>query len=121
MEFSNKLRERTGMDPETEKICFYTFEEEDYEYQEELEYVELDKSMDQQKNTKQLYMDEDYTEEKELLEAENLAIKKKTLNKRASKRPVERAKETLDVEPISQVDLVRDGEVNESNDIDDPW
>ena len=77
--------------------------------------------MDKQKNKKQLYMDEELPEEKELLESENLAIKKKTLNKRASKRPVERAKETLDVEPISQLDLAQDGEVNDSNDIDDPW
>ena len=96
-------------------------EEEGYEYQEELEYVELDKSLDKEKNTKQLYMDEEYPEEKELLEAENLPIKKKTVNKRASKRPVERAKETLDVEPISQLDLAQEEEVNESIDIDDPW
>ena len=41
--------------------------------------------------------------------------------KLASKRPVQRAKETLDIEPLDEKRLFSDNGESEKFEIDDPW
>ena len=48
-------------------------------------------------------------------------LKKQTSSKPASKRPIQRAKETLDIEPLEEKKLVIDNNNSESFEIDDPW
>ena len=109
------------LEASTNQQEFVEEQDEGYETQEELEYVELSQTIDQQKNKKQLYMDDDYQEDNQFHEDEDLTINKNKLNNRASKRPIERSNETLDVEPIPQVDFAREIEGKDSIEIDDPW
>ena len=100
------------------------FDEEDYE--DELEYVELDNSNDQIKNTKQLYLEEDYEDELEYETSDdknniNLVDKTKVKANLASKRPIQRAKETLDIEPLEKKKLPSENKKSEIIEIDDPW
>ena len=39
----------------------------------------------------------------------------------ASKRPIQNATETLDIEPLEEQDLVQDNKKSEKFEIDDPW
>jgi len=39
----------------------------------------------------------------------------------ASKRPIQNAKETLDIEPLGENNLVADNNKSENFEIDDPW
>jgi len=39
----------------------------------------------------------------------------------ASKRPIQNAKETLDIEPLDEQNLVRENKESENFEIDDPW
>ena len=66
-------------------------------------------------------MNDEYQEENVLKEEENQKKQLRTPPNRASKRPVERTKEALDVEPISEEVLKRDLQTKESIEIDDPW
>ena len=52
---------------------------------------------------------------------DELQVKKELRSNRASKRPVERAKEPLDIEPLEDKKLVIDNKQLESFEIDDPW
>ena len=103
----------------------------DSDYEDELEYVELQTSKAKINNKKQLYMENEYAEESEFqLNEENeinqentqeLLVKKDSKSNRASKRPIERVKEPIDIEPIEDKKLVIDNQQIESNEIDDPW
>ena len=99
----------------------YEEEVEEEEYEEELEYVEVDQSYDQSKNKKQLYLDDNFTESGDFMEDQEVFSDQKRVNKRASKRPIERSKETLDIEPISKIDASEDTKQSDSFEIDDPW
>ena len=39
----------------------------------------------------------------------------------ASKRPIQNATETLDIEPLDEQNLVQDNKKSEKFEIDDPW
>ena len=39
----------------------------------------------------------------------------------ASKRPIQSSKETLDIEPLDENNLVKDNKKSEKFEIDDPW
>ena len=39
----------------------------------------------------------------------------------ASKRPIQKATETLDIEPLDEQNLVKDNKTSEKFEIDDPW
>ena len=110
------------------------FEEEindENDYLEELEYVEVESSKEEIKNKKQLYLDNDYSESIEyetkrnnLVEEENtrdLKFQNQSRSNLASKRPIQRAKETLDIEPLDEKNLVSDNTKLEKPEIDDPW
>ena len=104
---------------------------EENNFEEELEYVELESSKEELKNKKQLYLENDYSEEKDdqtrnedqILEDNNLDLKSQfqSKTKLASKRPVQRAKDTLDIEPLELQNDFSEKNESEKFEIDDPW
>jgi len=106
------------------------FEQDDYEDDEELEYVEIENSSEEINNRKKLYMENDYSSQNENLnnvnhidEEKNIDLKQKQKSNTnlASKRPIQNAKETLDIEPVDEKNLVKDNKKSEKFEIDDPW
>ena len=107
-------------------------EEDDYEddYEDELEYVEIKGSEEEINNRKKLYMDNDYSDQIEyqnsinqIDEKNNIDFKQKkqSTTNLASKRPIQNATETLDIEPLDEQNLVQDNKKSENFEIDDPW
>jgi len=105
------------------------FEQDDYD-DEELEYVEIENSSEEINNRKKLYMENDYSSQNENLnkvnqidEEKNIDLKQKQKSNTnlASKRPIQNAKETLDIEPVDEKNLVKDNKKSENFEIDDPW
>ena len=106
------------------------FEQDDYEDDEELEYVEIENSSEEINNRKKLYMENDYNTQNENLnnvnqidEEKNIDLKQrqKSNSNLASKRPIQDAIETLDIEPVEENNLVKDNKKLENFEIDDPW
>jgi len=104
--------------------------EDDYEddYEDELEYVEIKGSSEEINNRKKLYMDNDDSEQIEnqknqIDEKNNIDFKQKkqSTTNLASKRPIQNATETLDIEPLDEKNLVQDNKKSEKFEIDDPW
>ena len=103
-------------------------EEEEYEeeeYEEELEYVEIETTKEKINNKKQLYLDNDsyeqldnQTDEENTIE---FAVKRPSISNRASKRPIQRSQEPLDIEPVEEKKTVIENPQSESVEIDDPW
>ena len=107
-------------------------EQDDYEddYEDELEYVEIKGSSEEIRNSKKLYMDNDYSDQIEnqstgnqIDEEKNIDFKqqKQSTTNLASKRPIQNSIETLDIEPIDEKNLVQDNKKSEKFEIDDPW
>jgi len=107
-------------------------EDDDYadDFEEELEYVEVKGSSEEVNNRKKLYMEDDYPSQIEnqngfdqIDEDKNIDLlpKKQLNNNLASKRPVQNAKETLDIEPLENKNLINDNKKSEKFEIDDPW
>ncbi len=107
-------------------------EQDDYEddYEDELEYVEIKGSSEETNNRKKLYMDNDYSDQIEnqnsinqVDEKNNIDFKQKkqSTTNLASKRPIQNATETLDIEPLDEQNLVQDNKKSEKFEIDDPW
>ncbi len=107
-------------------------EQDDYEddYEDELEYVELKGSPEEINNRKKLYMDNDDSDQIEnqnsvnqIDEKNNIDFKQKkqSTTNLASKRPIQNATETLDIEPLDEQNLVQDNKKSEKFEIDDPW
>ena len=104
--------------------------DEDY-YEDELEYVEVDRSIEEIKNKKQLYLENDYRDEmankiskdNKIDEQKNVDFEQKKQSRAnlASKRPIQRAKEPLDIEPLDENNLVTDNKKLDKLEIDDPW
>ena len=51
----------------------------------------------------------------------DLKQKKQATTNLASKRPIQNATETLDIEPLDEKNLVQDNKKSEKFEIDDPW
>mgnify|MGYP001270655565 CR=1 FL=1 len=105
-------------------------EEEEEEFEDKLEYVELENSQNQIQTKKQLYMNEKYFDETDISEKnkKNIQVQndEKTSKisrskKIASKRPIERSEETLDIEPINTANLSSNNKDLNSPEIEDPW
>jgi len=107
-------------------------EQDDYEddYEDELEYVEIKGSEEELNNRKKLYMDNnDYDQIQnqnsvnQIDEKNNIDLKQKkqSTTNLASKRPIQNATETLDIEPLNEQNLVQDNKKSEKFEIDDPW
>ncbi|WP_288262101.1 PRC-barrel domain-containing protein [uncultured Prochlorococcus sp.] len=110
------------------------FEQDDYEdddnYEDELEYVEIKGSSRETNNRKRLYMDNDYpsqlensNEDNQIEEEKNINFKQKIKSNAnlASKRPIQNATETLDIEPLDEKNLIKEKKQSENFEIDDPW
>jgi len=102
-------------------------EQDDYEdeYEDELEYVEIKGSSEETNNRKKLYMDNDYSDQidNQIDEKNNIDFKQKkqSTTNLASKRTIQNATETLDIEPLDEQNSVQDNKKSEKFEIDDPW
>mgnify|MGYP001294087168 FL=1 len=123
-----------GSEAEEQNNLVEEFEEEvldEDDYDEEFEYVEVESSKEEIKNKKKLYLDNDYPDQREyqvpednpIEEVNNIEFqpKKKSRSKLASKRPIQRAAEPLDIEPIEDKNLVTENQKSDKLDIEDPW
>jgi len=56
-------------------------------------------------------------------EKNNISLKQKKQSNTnlASKRPIQNATETLDIEPLNEQNLLQDNKKSEKFEIDDPW
>jgi len=123
-----------GSEAEEQNNLVEEFEEEvldEDDYDEEFEYVEVESSKEEIKNKKKLYLDNDYSDQREyqvpednpIEEVNNIEFqpKKKSRSKLASKRPIQRAAEPLDIEPIEDKNLDKENQKPDKLDIEDPW
>ena len=98
---------------------------EEEEYEEELEYVEIETTKEKINNKKQLYLDNDSSEQLDnQTDEENtteFAVQRPSISNRASKRPIQRSQEPLDIEPVEEKKTVIENFQSESVEIDDPW
>ena len=98
---------------------------EEEEYEEELEYVEIETTKEKINNKKQLYLDNDSSEQLDnQTDEENtteFAVQRPSISNRASKRPIQRSQEPLDIEPVEEQKTVIENPQSESVEIDDPW
>ena len=98
---------------------------EEEEYEEELEYVEIETTKEKINNKKQLYLDNDSSEQLDnQTDEENtteFAIQRPSISNRASKRPIQRSQEPLDIEPVEEKKTVIENPQSQSVEIDDPW
>ena len=98
---------------------------EEEEYEEELEYVEIETTKEKINNKKQLYLDNDSSEQLDnQTDEENtteFAVQRPSISNRASKRPIQRSQEPLDIEPVEEKKMIIENPQSESVEIDDPW
>ena len=98
---------------------------EEEEYEEELEYVEIETTKEKINNKKQLYLDNDSSEQLDnQTDEENtteFAVQRPSISNRASKRPIQRSQEPLDIEPVEEKKIIIENPQSESVEIDDPW
>ena len=108
-----------------EEIKEEEFIEEEEEYEEELEYVEIETAKETINNKKQLYLDNESSEQLEnQIDEENtteFVVKSPSKSNRASKRPIQRSQEPFDIEPVEEKKIVIENPQSESVEIDDPW
>ena len=123
----SESEQQNNLVEEYEEVVEQDDYEDDYEdvYEDELEYVEIKGSSEETNNRKKLYMDNDYSDqiENQIDEKNNIDFKKKkqSTTNLASKRPIQNATETLDIEPLDEQNLVQDNKKSEKLEIDDPW
>ena len=127
----------SGSETEKDKYLLNESKENEYDYEDsyndEMEYVEVDNSQDNTQVKKRLYLESDYLDESRIekdskdLNVINNDLDQKNNNrissrKPASKRPVEKVQDTLDIEPIdNNQQLLNDNQALNLNEIDDPW
>tara|TARA_B100001248_G_scaffold29261_1_gene19071 strand:+ start:52 stop:1080 length:1029 start_codon:yes stop_codon:yes gene_type:complete len=121
----------SGSESEQQNNLVDEYEEvvEQDDYEEELEYVEM-KGSSEEIYKKKLYMDNDYPDQIKNQNSvdrndveKNIDFKqnKQSNTNLASKRPIQKATETLDIEPLDEQNLVKDNKTSEKFEIDDPW
>ena len=127
----------SGLESEQQNNLVEGYEEEvieqdDYEddYEDELEYVELKDSSEEINNRKKLYLENDDPDQiknqkivNQIDDENNIYLKQKqkSTTNLASKRPIQNATETLDIEPLDEKEIVKDNKKSENFEIDDPW
>jgi len=122
----------SGSESEQQNNLVEEYEQDDYEddYEDELEYVEIKDSAEEMNNRKKLYIDNDDSDQIENQNSVNqideknnidFKLKKQSTTNLASKRPIQNAAETLDIEPLDEQNLVQDNKESEKFEIDDPW
>jgi len=122
----------SGSESEQQNNLVEEYEEfvDEDDYEDELEYVEIKGSAEEINNRKKLYMENDDSDQMEnqksfnqIDEKNNIEFKQKkqSTTNLASKRPIQNATETLDIEPLEEQNLVQDNKKSEKFEIDDPW
>jgi len=122
----------SGSESEQQNNLVEEYEEvvEEDDYEDELEYVEIKGSAEEINNRKKLYMDNDYSDQIENQNSVNQVDEKNNINfeknkqtttNLVSKRPIQNATETLDIEPLDEKNLVQENKKSEKFEIDDPW
>ena len=119
----------SGSDSEEQNNLMEEIKEDDFmeedEYEEELEYVEIETTKEKINNKKQLYLDNDSSERLDNQNDEEntteFAVQRPSISNRASKRPIQRSQEPLDIEPVEEKKTVIENPQSESVEIDDPW
>jgi len=128
----SESEQQNNLVEEYEEVVEQDDYEDDYEedYEDELEYVEIKGSEGEINNRKKLYMDNDDSDQIEnqnsvnqIDEKNNIDFKQKkqSTTNLVSKRPIQNATETLDIEPLDEKSLVQDNKKSEKFEIDDPW
>jgi sporulation protein YlmC with PRC-barrel domain len=126
----SESEQQNNLVEEYEEVVEQDDYEDDYEDDEELEYVEIENSSEEINNRKKLYMENDFSNNYENLnnvnqidEEKNIDLKQKQKSNTnlASKRPIQNATETLDIEPLDEQNLEQDNKKSEKFEIDDPW
>ena len=126
----SETEQQNNLVEEYEEVVEQDDYEDDYEDDEELEYVEIENSSEEINNRKKLYMENDFSSKNENLnnvnqidEEKNIDLKQKQKSNTnlASKRPIQNATETLDIEPVDEQNLEQDNKKSEKFEIDDPW
>ena len=114
----------SGSESEEQNNSMEVLKEEE-EYEEEFEYVEIENAKEQIDKKKQLYLDNDISETLEnQIDEKNMSefiAKPESSSKRASKRPIQRSTEPLDIEPVEEKKRINENLQSESVEIDDPW
>ena len=118
----------SGSESEEQNNFMEEIKEEEFieeEYEEELEYVEIETTKEKINNKKQLYLDNDSSEQLDnQTDEENtteFAVQRPSISNRASKRPIQRSQEPFDIEPVEEKKTVIENPQSESVEIDDPW
>ena len=115
---------------EYEEVVEQEYYDDEYDNEDNLEYVEIKGSSQETSNSKKLYMDNDYSDKNDNQNSvdqrndqKNIDLKqnKQSNINLASKRPIQNAKETLDIEPLDEQNLAKDNKKSEKFEIDDPW
>ncbi len=106
-------------------------DEDEDEYEDDMEYIEVGTVNEKINTKKQLYMDNDNSKklssqigEQNQIDEEDVTEfveKRKSSSYPASKRPIQRSIEPLDIEPVDDKKLVVENPQQESVEIDDPW
>jgi len=123
----SESEQQNNLTEEYEEVIEQDDYEDNYEdnYEDELEYVEIKGSSEEINNKKKLYMDNDYSDqiENQIDEKNNIDFKQKrqSTTNLTSKRPIQNATETLDIEPLDEQNFVQDNKKSEKFEIDDPW
>ena len=126
----SESEQKNNLVEEYEEVVEQDDYEDDYEDDEELEYVEIENSSEEINNRKKLYMENDFSNNYENLnnvnqidEEKNIDLKQKQKSNTnlASKRPIQNATETLDIEPLDEQNLEQDNKKSEKFESDDPW
>ena len=123
----SESEQQNNLVEENEEVVEQDYYEDDYEddYEDELEYVEIKGSSEETNNRKKLYMDNDYSDQidNQIDEKNNIDFKqnKQSTTNLTSKRPIQNATETLDIEPLDELNLLQDNKKSEKFEIDDPW
>jgi len=128
----SESEQQNNLVEEYEEVVEQDDYEDEYEYEDEdeLEYVEIKGSSEEINNSKKLYMDNDYSDQIEnqnsinqIVEKNNIDFKQKkqSTTNFVSKRPIQNATETLDIEPLDEQNLAKDNKKSEKFEIDDPW
>ena len=128
----SELEQQNNLVEEYEEVVEENDNVDDYQddYEGELEYVEIKGSSEEIFNRKKLYMDNDYSDQIENQNSVNQIDEEKNIdfqqNKKintnlASKRPIQNATETLDIEPVDEQNSGKDNKKLENFEIDDPW
>ena len=91
----------------------------------------MESSKEKMNTKKQLYMEDDYSEElnpknidnREIYEKNDdlISVQNRSKSNLASKRPIQRSNEPLDIEPLNDKNLIIDANSPESVEIEDPW